>query len=94
MKIEHTQHILHHDSKATWRFDSVNCKENTTTSTCHNSQHENNNNNNIDVTTLTMPKAKKWIPEEYATLAKAWVQTSEEVDVKVLKGTSQTGGQF
>ena len=37
-----------------------------------------------------MPKGKKWTDEEYATLAQAWIQTSEEVDQKVLKGTGQT----
>ena len=37
-----------------------------------------------------MPKGKKWTEEEFATLAQAWIQTSEEVDQKVLKGTGQT----
>jgi hypothetical protein len=65
---------------------------------CHKldqSQHEhdnniiiNNNKNN------TMPQGKKWLSQECKTLAIAWIQTSEELEVKALKGTGQTGEKF
>jgi hypothetical protein len=41
-----------------------------------------------------MPQGKKWLSEEYKTLAIAFIQTSEELEVKALKGTGQTGEQF
>jgi hypothetical protein len=41
-----------------------------------------------------MPQGKKWLSQECKTLAIAFIQTSEEHEVKALKGAGQTGEQF
>ena len=57
-------------------------------------KHRNNNNNTNINTNTTMPQGKKWLSEEYKALTIAYIQTSEELEVKALKGTGQTGEQF
>ena len=69
---------------------------NTDTKALNTTQHAgNNHNNNKNINTNnTMPQGKKWLSEEYKALAIAWIQTSEELEVKALKGMGQTGEQF
>ena len=41
-----------------------------------------------------MGKAKKWLNEERAALARAWVEASEDTGEKMVKGTGQTADAF